>query len=104
MSVVANIVLRNTHPLRRMAPSIVKFGPQFIGVRSMYSVPFLTQAWLRVMARFSPASSMKTSRSTGIERTSRQKASRFATTSGRSCSSGRTRFFSPRSLRDAARA
>ena len=95
---VANIVLKTTQPERRMAPIKVRFLPQFMGVRSTYSSPFFTHAWERVIERLSPDSSRNTSFSTGTRRMSRVNASRFAATSGRSCSNGRTRFFSLRNL------
>lgn len=62
--------------------------PQFMGVRSTYSCPRLTQAWLRAIAALSPDSSTKTRLEAGICRILRRNALRFFTTSGRSCSSG----------------
>lgn len=53
------------HPVSRIAPSRVRFFPQFIGVRSTNSWPLFTQAWLLVIDAFRPDSSMKTSRSGG---------------------------------------
>src|SRR6267143_2556182 len=67
-------------PVSRIAPSSVRFLPQFMGVRSMYSHPFFTQAWLRVIETLSPDSSRKTSRLDDTRRIMRQKAFRLATT------------------------
>ena len=57
----ANMVFKTIHPESRIAPVRVRLPPQFIGVRSTYSWPFFTQAWVRVIERFSPDSSIKTS-------------------------------------------
>ncbi len=59
----------------------------------MDSAPFFTQAWLRAIFTFRPDSSRKTSLCEGMRRMTRRNASHLAMTSGRSCSSGRKRFF-----------
>lgn len=93
---VANMLVSTTHPDRRIAPSKVRFLPQFIGIRSTSSSPRFTHAWLRLIITFIPDSSRNTSRSTGIRRIRRRNCARFTTTSGRRLSSGRRRFFSQR--------
>ena len=65
---VANMLVSTTHPDRRIAPSKVRFLPQFIGIRSTSSSPRFTHAWLRLIITFIPDSSRNTSRSTGTRR------------------------------------
>jgi hypothetical protein len=73
-----NMLLRSTQPVSRTAPSRVRVVPQFIGVRSMYSVPFLTQTWPRAIDRWRPDSSRNTSFCRGIWRIFLRKVRRFA--------------------------
>lgn len=89
-------------PVRRIAPSNVRFLPQFIGIRSMSSSPRFTHAWLRLIDTFIPDSSRNTSRSIGTRRIFLRYAARLTTTSGRRLSSGRRRFFLQRNRADAA--
>ena len=101
---VSNWLVRTPYPVRRIAPSSVRFVPQSIGTRSINSSPRFTQAWLRLMEVFMPDSSRNTSRSKGTRRILLRNAVRFAATSGRRLSSGRRRFFLRRSRVGEARA
>ena len=91
--IARHFVLSTTQPRRRMAPTSVRLSPQFIGRDSTYSSPRLTHACERPIARLAPASSRNTSRRGSCRRTHLTNAARFAATSGRSTSLGRSRFF-----------